>query len=131
MRRLVAVLATIVLVPLGAGLSTEPAHAADTGVTIDGFNYPAGIGKVSRPCVSGTTYDGNSTTRLYTREHAIGDHATGYGFGGATTGESGIRVSMPNPNALTEISLETLHPLGEAGSSPGHYVVTFDPSGSG
>ena len=127
MRRFVAVLATLVLVPLGAG----PAQAADTVKEVQGFAYPAELSNVTRACVSTTPYDGNTTQRLYRADGAIGDHSIGFGFNGGTTGEAGIRVTVPNPNALTELSIETLHEQDPAGSLPGHYVVTYDPSGSG
>ncbi|MBF4766774.1 hypothetical protein ISU10_03210 [Nocardioides agariphilus] len=124
MNKLVVPLVLLVLVPLGAA----PAQAATTNVVVDGFDYPSTLSYVYRDCDT-TSFDG-TTTALYRAGGAIGTHATGLRFA-STIGEAGVQASVATPSALTEVSFETLHPSGAAGSSPGSFYVSIDPDGTG
>jgi hypothetical protein len=124
MKRLVAALAGLVLVPLGAA----PAEAATNTIVVPGFRYPASLDYATQDC-GDTPYDGTRYAE-YRRPGAIGTHASGLSFPGVT-GEAGVRTSISTPSALNELTFQTYHALGPTDASPGSFYVIIDPSGSG
>ena len=108
-------------------MMAPPAHAATVTVRVKGFDYPSGLMSIGDRC-GAAGYVAPST--LYRSGGQLGSHATGLGFGGSTSSESGVAAHVANPSSLTSISFWTNHPAGPDADSAadGHFFAALDPS---